>query len=115
MTLSVRQANCREPGARVASLACRPDSSGYTDAVELWEAPIAASAHNHGILDDDIRHVLRNIIAVADDTHDEDVTLFLGPDRAVELLEVGVLATEEGPVIIHAMDARIHRFRPPKE
>lgn len=53
-----------------------------------------------------------NVIAVADDVHDDDVTLFLGPDRAATLIEVGVLATEDGPLIIHAMTARTQRFRP---
>jgi hypothetical protein len=39
----------------------------------------------------------------------------LGPDRAGNLVEVGVLVLEEGPLIIHAMAARTHRFRPDKE
>ncbi len=89
--------------------------SGYTDIVELWEAPVAASASRHGITDEDIRHALRNLIAVAGDPHDDDVTLFLGPDGSAKLLEVGVLATDDGPLIIHAMAARIRRFQPPKE
>jgi len=46
---------------------------------------------------------------------DDDVTLFLGPDRAVNLIEVGVLGTDEGPLIIHAMVARAGRFRASKE
>lgn len=62
-----------------------------------------------------IRHALRNLIAVADDRRDVDVTLFLGPDRAVNLIEVGVLDTDDGPLIIHAMPARSRRFQPPKE
>lgn len=90
-------------------------SSGYADGVELWEAPVAASAHRHGINDEDIRHALRNIVAVAADSRDEDVTLFLGPDGAVNLVEIGVLSTDEGPLIIHAMPARPNRFRPPKD
>lgn len=65
--------------------------------MELWEAPVTASAHRHGITDDSIRHTLRNFIAVAADPHDDDVTLFLGPDRAVNLIEVGVLTTDDGP------------------
>ena len=81
----------------------------------LWESPITASAHDHGITDDDIRHALRNIIATADDPHDDDVTLFLGPDRAVNLIEIGVLGTDDGPLIIHAMAARPRRFRRPKD
>ncbi|MDQ2760166.1 MAG: hypothetical protein M3Y17_06955 [Actinomycetota bacterium] len=83
--------------------------------MQLWEAPIAASAHRHGIADENIRHALRNLIAVAADPDDDDVTLFLGPDRAVSLIEVGVLATDDGPLIIHAMPARTGRFQPPKE
>ncbi len=77
--------------------------------------PIAPTAHRHGITDEDIRHALRNLIAVADDPNDEDVTLFLGADRAVNLIEVGVLATDDGPLIIHAMAGRTRRFPPPKE
>lgn len=83
--------------------------------MELADAPIAGSARRHGIRDEDIRHALRNIIAVADDIEDDDVTLFLGPDRGVNLLEIGVLATEDGPLIIHAMTARTHRFGPPED
>ncbi len=83
--------------------------------MELWEAPVAASAYRHGITEDDTRHVLRNLVAVATDPSDDDVTLFLGPDRAADLIEVGLLATDDGPVIIHAMAARGRRFRTPKE
>lgn len=83
--------------------------------MELWQAPVAASAHRHGVTDEDIRHALRNLIAVAADPRDDDVTLFLGPDQAVNLIEVGVLATHDGPLIIHAMAARAGRFKPPKE
>jgi len=83
--------------------------------VELWEAPVAASAYRHGITDEDIRHALRNLMAVAADPRDDDVTLFLGPDPAVNLIEVGVLSTDDGPLIIHAMAACTSRFRPPKE
>jgi hypothetical protein len=89
-------------------------SSGYADNLELWESPVATGARRHGITDEDIRHALRNLIAVAADPHDDDVTLFLGPDRAVNLIEVGVLDTDDGPLIIHAMTARTGRFQPPK-
>ena len=83
--------------------------------MELWEAPVAASAHRHDIAEDDIRHALRNLIAVAADPQDDDVTLFLGPDRAGNLVEVAVLALDDGPLIIHAMAARTHRFPPAKD
>ena len=39
----------------------------------------------------------------------------LGPDQAVSLIEIGVLATDDGPLIIHAMAALTRRFQPPKE
>jgi hypothetical protein len=79
--------------------------------MELSEAPIWASAYRHDIAEEDIRHALRNIHAVADDPGDDDVTLFLGADHAANLIEVGVLDTDDGPVIIHAMPARPERFR----
>ncbi len=80
--------------------------------MELWQAPIWNSAHRHGIDDDTIRHVLRNFIAQSDDTGDDDVTLFIGPDTTGDLIEVGVLVTDDGPVVIHAMPGRINRFFP---
>ncbi len=83
--------------------------------VELWEVPIVASAYRHDIAKEDIRHALRNFIAVAENPGEHVVTLFLGPDRAVNLIEVGVQDTDDGPVVIHAMTARPRRFQPPKE
>lgn len=80
-----------------------------------WEAPVTGSAHRHGYVDEDIRHALRNLVAVATDPRDDDITLFLGPDQAANLIEVGILSTDDGPLIIHAMAARTRRFRPPKE
>jgi hypothetical protein len=59
--------------------------------VELWDAPIWPSARRHGIPDEAIRHALRNFIARVDDPEDDSVELFLGPDYAANLIEVGVL------------------------
>lgn len=53
--------------------------SGYADDVELWEAPVAASAYRHGYVDEDIRHAPRNLVAVAADPRDDDVTLLTAP------------------------------------
>lgn len=76
---------------------------------QLPDAPIRSSAHNHGVDDEDIRHALRNWISVADE--DDDVVLYLGPDRAGRLIEVGVRNDEDGIRIVHAMrPARPHRF-----
>jgi hypothetical protein len=85
---------------------------GILPEVELWGAPIWKSARRHGIDDEEIRHALRNFIAQSDDTGDDDVTLFIGPDATGNLVEVGVLSTEDGPVVIHAMPGRINRFFP---
>ena len=51
-------------------------------------------------------------MAQSDDTGDDDVTMFIGPDGTGNLVEVGVLLTDEGPVVIHAMPGRINRFFP---
>jgi len=61
--------------------------------------------YRHGATEDDIRHVPRNLVTVTADPGDEDVTLFLGPDRAANMIEVAVLAADDGPSIIHAMAA----------
>jgi hypothetical protein len=64
---------------------------------------ITDSARKHGIADEDILHAFRNPIAV----HDEELTVFIGGDRAGNLIELGVVESQEGqPVIVHAMFAR---------
>jgi len=80
--------------------------------MELSGSPIWPSAYRHGIPAADIRHVLRNFIATASDPADDGVTMFLGGDRKGALVEVGVLDTEDGPVVIHAMRGRLQRFFP---
>jgi len=78
--------------------------------VRLSEAPIWSTARRHHVDDDDIRHALRRWVAIND--ADEEVTLFLGPDQAGNLIEVGVLDTDDGPAIIHAMrPARGFKFQ----
>lgn len=39
-------------------------------------------------------------------TDDPDVTMFIGPSRAGEPLEIGVVTDEDGSAVIHAMSAR---------
>jgi hypothetical protein len=34
------------------------------------------------------------------------MTMFIGPDLAGNLYEIGVVGTDEGPVVVHAMKAR---------
>ena len=48
-------------------------------------------AFNHPIFVDDL---------------DDGFTMFVGADHAGTLLEIGVVDTTEGPIIVHAMSAR---------
>jgi hypothetical protein len=67
---------------------------------------IVSSAHKHGILDDDIRHAVINAVAVVTAAEQPDFTMVIGPDRAGQLLEIGVLADDDNDYAIHAMPAR---------
>ena len=49
-------------------------------------------------------HAFNNPILVED--LDEGMTMFIGPDLAGNLYEIGVVGTDEGPVVVHAMKAR---------
>ncbi len=49
-------------------------------------------------------HALRNSIRT--ESLDEGFTMFVGPDRSGNLLEVGVIDGDSGPAIVHAMPAR---------
>ncbi len=69
------------------------------------DAPlIALSARKHAISDDDMIHAFNNPIFV--DELDEGFTMFVGADPAANLLEIGVVDTSDGPIIVHAMSAR---------
>ncbi len=66
---------------------------------------IYGSARRHGVNDDDIEHAIDHAMVVAED--DEDRVLYLGPDRAGNLLEiVAVRRDDETEVVIHAMPMR---------
>lgn len=65
---------------------------------------IADSARKHGIPDEDIRHAVR--MALRTISQDTDRILFIGPNRAAQLLEVVVLDPDDDPVAIHAMRLR---------
>jgi hypothetical protein len=65
---------------------------------------IAPSARKHGVADEDILHAWRNPVTVT--YHDEGFTMITGPDRAANLLEIGIIEASDGIVIIHAMRAR---------
>ncbi len=66
---------------------------------------IEASARKHGVHDDDMLHTYRHhLMAFA--TYDVSLTMFVGPSRTGEPLEVGVVVDDDGEAIIHAMPAR---------
>jgi len=69
--------------------------------VEIYE-----SARKHGIGDEDIRHAVTHALVVADEQGTSKV-LYLGPDRAGNLLEmVTVLREDDTEIVIHAMPLR---------
>jgi hypothetical protein len=68
---------------------------------------IHPSARKHGVPDADIEHAIRFAVIVADTEEDPDKVLYLGPDRAGNLLEVVALARIDEPdLVIHAMAMR---------
>jgi hypothetical protein len=71
---------------------------------------IAASARRHGVSDNAMRHAPRNAIRFAP-TPDPALVLYIGPDETGHLLELGVLMTDDGPIVIHAMAARVRFLR----
>lgn len=64
-----------------------------------------ASARKHGIADDDAVHAVEHALVAGED--DEGKCLYLGPDRAGNLLEVVSVVRDDGSeVVIHAMRMR---------
>jgi hypothetical protein len=68
------------------------------------EPVIAPSARRHDVSDEAIVHAFSNPVRVED--LDEGLVMLVGPDHAGNLLEIGVVTSEDGPVIVHAMPAR---------
>lgn len=70
----------------------------------MTQPKIVDSASKHGVSDETILHAFNNPVLVED--LDERMTMFIGPDPAGNLYEIGVIGTNEGPVVVHAMKAR---------
>lgn len=68
------------------------------------EPTIIESARKHGVTDEDMLHAFNHPIRTED--LDDHMTMLIGPDHAANLLEVGVVTSRGGPVIVHAMPAR---------
>jgi hypothetical protein len=65
---------------------------------------IVENARKHGVTVETILHAFNNPILVED--LGDRMTMFIGPDRAGNLYEIGVVGTDEGPIVVHAMQAR---------
>ncbi len=66
---------------------------------------IYASARKHGIDDADINHAIENALAAGE--QDDGKVLYIGPDRAGNLLEVVSVLRDDGTeIVIHAMPMR---------
>lgn len=70
---------------------------------------IVDAAHRHGVSDETILHAFNLPIRVED--LDEGMTMFIGPDHAGNLYEIGVVSSSDGPVVVHAMPARAKYLR----
>ena len=70
----------------------------------MTQPRVVDSARKHGVSDETILHAFNNPILVED--VDERMTMFIGPDQAGNLYEIGVVSTDEGPIVVHAMKAR---------
>lgn len=72
-------------------------------------ALIASSARKHRIADDDMLHAFNQPLASWE--LGDGLTMLVGPARNAQLLEVGVVVGDAGPVIVHAMPARSRFLR----
>lgn len=78
--------------------------AGFPKQQRLRFVDIDPTAREHGVPDDDMVHAFRHHWR-AYETNDPDVTMFIGPSRTGEPLEVGVVIDDEGMAVIHAMPA----------
>jgi hypothetical protein len=83
----------------------RAHIGGRVSRYDIRHVQIHPSARKHGVTDSDIHHAVEHALVVADD--DEAKCLYLGPDRAGNLLEiVSVVLDDDTEVVIHAMRMR---------
>ncbi|MFN8214745.1 MAG: hypothetical protein U0R27_13945 [Candidatus Nanopelagicales bacterium] len=76
----------------------------------MREPVIAASAHRHGMSDDNIRHAYRNAI-LAHGPDEEGLIMLVGPAYDGSLAEVGLVESSDGVrVVVHAMSPARARF-----
>jgi hypothetical protein len=61
---------------------------------------VLPSAHRHGVVEEDVQHVLDNAVIIEEVAEDPIRYLVLGPGRSGNLV---VLDRPQGPAVIHAM------------
>lgn len=82
-----------------------PSARGKVSRYDIWYVEIYRSACGHKIADDDIRHAVEHALAAGE--QDDGKVLYLGPDRAANLLEVISVVRDDGSeIVIHAMRMR---------
>ena len=67
------------------------------------ELVIHVGARKHGISDASMLHAVRYELFFVEH---EEIVIFIGPDISGNLIEVGLVESEYGRTIIHAMKAR---------
>ena len=67
---------------------------------------VLPSARKHGVSDEDIRHAYANAIVAITTPDQPDFTMYVGPDGAGRIFEIGVLSDADDDFVIHAMSAR---------
>ncbi len=75
------------------------------------EPIIASTARKHGVSDQDMLYAYAYANPIRFYGVDEDLAMFIGPDRAARMLEVGVVDGDLAPVVVHAMKARAKFLR----
>ena len=70
---------------------------------------IAPSAGRHGVGHEDMLHALDHPMCIEE--LDDGLLMVIQPDATGGLLEIGIVDGLEGPVVIHAMQARAKYLR----
>lgn len=85
-----------------------PEESPDDAHEEIEEPVVVESAHRHGVAEADMLHVLR--FAISHVRQDDDMVMFIGPDRAGNLVEVGVVTWHGILAVVHAMSPAREKY-----
>lgn len=103
MAKSGRRSTVASPAVHRSRLLAERDSDEFRDTI--FGTEIYESARKHGVADEDIDHAVEHAIVAGE--QDDARVLYLGPDRAGNLLEVVTVARDDGSeIVIHAMRMR---------